>query len=335
MGTATPTTIGEALTLYQELHVSNLRHPKPVRTRIALYFPSLLDRRIDELSAVEVARWHQANRERSQQQANASLVILRALYKWLLAMDLYKGTCPALAVKIKRPLPRQRFLDTEELTRVLRVLAHVPLIYRVYFSLMLFTGCRPGEAAVMQWKDLKFWTDSTTGSVMGTWTKPQTKNGLPHRVPLPPAIVSLLQEHRKDVLDACPWVFPGRNKVVCKAWWHAAWWQIRNAAGIPDVRIHDLRRSCATHLLANGTDLNTISKGVLNHRDLATTAIYAVPLDAGVREALTKNAERMLAAAFGTPDGGGPHPKLTLVPTEAPNDTATNYGRERTANYGA
>src|SRR5690349_5685578 len=67
-------------------------------------------------------------------------------------------------------------------------------------------------------------------------------------------------------------------------------------AGMQDVRFHDLRRTVGAWLAGNGESLHLIGK-VLNHTDVSTTAIYArLNLDP-VRQALERNASKMLAAA--------------------------------------
>ena len=75
-----------------------------------------------------------------------------------------------------------------------------------------------------------------------------------------------------------------------------AWDRIRTKAGIQDVRFHDLRRTVGSWLAGNGESLSLIGK-VLNHRDVSTTAIYArLNLDP-VRQALERQATKMLEAA--------------------------------------
>jgi integrase len=74
------------------------------------------------------------------------------------------------------------------------------------------------------------------------------------------------------------------------------WDRIRTKAGIQDVRFHDLRRTVGSWLAGDGESLSLIGK-VLNHRDVSTTAIYArLNLDP-VRQALERQATKMLAAA--------------------------------------
>ena len=75
-----------------------------------------------------------------------------------------------------------------------------------------------------------------------------------------------------------------------------AWDRIRVKAGIHDVRFHDLRRTVGSWLAGSGESLHLIGK-VLNHSDVSTTAIYARLNLNLVRQALERNAAKMLEAA--------------------------------------
>src|SRR5207248_706192 len=72
------------------------------------------------------------------------------------------------------------------------------------------------------------------------------------------------------------------------------WWGvIRSAAGIPDVTIHDLRRTCASWLACHGENLAIIGN-VLNHSGLQHTAVYARLNMSPVTRALEENSARMM-----------------------------------------
>ncbi len=128
----------------------------------------------------------------------------------------------------------------------------------------------------------------------------ETKAGRPHLLPLPQPLVALLRQLPR--MASCPYVFPGRNGHGHLINVKRAWERIRTKAGIPDVRIHDLRRTVGSWLAGSGESLPMIAK-VLNHRDVSTTAIYArLHLDP-VRRALERNAHRLLLAAGGSGRG--------------------------------
>src|SRR4029078_5671311 len=109
----------------------------------------------------------------------------------------------------------------------------------------------------------------------------------PHIIPLPVQVIDELQ--RLPRLKDNPFVFCGR-------WWKShlvnvakPWQRIRKEAGLDDVRIHDLRRTLGSWLVAAGASLPLIGKA-LGHSNQEATAIYArLQLDP-VRTALNANA---------------------------------------------
>ena len=126
------------------------------------------------------------------------------------------------------------------------------------------------------------------------WTIPETKAGRPHVIPLPrPALAEIMQLPR---LEGNPFVFCGRWGRSHLINVSKPWRRIRKEAKLDDVRIHDLRRTLGSWLVAAGASLPLIGKA-LNHSQPSTTAIYARLQVDPVRAALEANAERMLTYA--------------------------------------
>ena len=110
-------------------------------------------------------------------------------------------------------------------------------------------------------------------------------------------------------MDGNLYVFLGLNGIGHLQNMKRAWDRIREKAGLPDVRFHDLRRTVGSWLAGSGESLSLIGK-VLNHRDVSTTAIYArLNLDP-VRQALERNATKMLEAGESSQD---PKPRNVSV----------------------
>jgi integrase len=79
------------------------------------------------------------------------------------------------------------------------------------------------------------------------------------------------------------------------------WRRIRNAAGLDDVRIHDLRHTFASGGLLVGEGLAMIGK-LLGHTQVQTTARYAHLAADPVKQAATKISDRLALALLGTVD---------------------------------
>jgi len=90
---------------------------------------------------------------------------------------------------------------------------------------------------------------------------------------------------------------------------------------VPDVRVHDLRRTLGSWLAASGYSLPLIGRA-LNHTQVSTTTIYArLNLDP-VREALEHNAALMLSAGL-PQQTSGKVPEGSRRPTTIPAANAT------------
>jgi integrase len=134
----------------------------------------------------------------------------------------------------------------------------------------------------MRWADLDLDT--------AVWVKPaeSTKQRRAHRLPLSPEAVELLRRRRAEreqgrvVALKDDRVFRAAGSIAFRLERH--WQQIRAAAGLDDVRLHDLRHSHASLLIAQGLSLPIIG-AMLGHSDPKTTSRYAHLADAPLREA--------------------------------------------------
>lgn len=175
-------------------------------------------------------------------------------------------------------------MSDDELSRVLAAIADEPDVrWRVYFRLLLILGSRRTELLSARWEHVDL--DKSV------WYLPDTKAKRSHVLPLPPDAVGLLRS--LPSLGKSEFVFPGVGKAGHMMEPKKAWDRIRTAAKIPDVRVHDLRRTLGSRLAMSGESLHLIAK-VLNHSQLATTQIYARLGLAPMRAALEKNAAAMM-----------------------------------------
>jgi integrase len=154
----------------------------------------------------------------------------------------------------------------------------------VAFLVSLLTGARRNEVLTMQWADVDF--------TQSTWRIPETKAGRVHLLPLPRPVLTHLSTLPRFAEN--PYAFVGRWGRGHLVNVSKPWTRIKTAAGLSDVRVHDLRRTLGSWMVAAGHSLPLIGK-TLNHSSVSTTQIYArLQLDP-VRLALEANAEKMLA----------------------------------------
>ncbi|MCW2110262.1 integrase [Bradyrhizobium elkanii] len=192
---------------------------------------------------------------------------------------------------------RERYVDPkDELARLLKALdEHEDKQAADIIRLTLLTGCRKSEALNARWDQFKF-TETKAGPE-GTWTKlsHHTKQKRLHHTPLSTPAVLLLMDLRAAAeaaakakgAEVSPWVFPGRVREQAREGVKRPWEEIRTAAKIDDVRMHDLRHSFASILVSGGNSLEIIGK-LLGHTNPLTTKRYAHLFVDPLREAANR-----------------------------------------------
>lgn len=169
----------------------------------------------------------------------------------------------------------ERYLQATEMKTLFHALQHSrnPLL-KYFVPLALLTGARKRELLDARWCDIDF--------VNGVWRIPMTKSGKPLSLPLTrEAHALLLDLHTRlpdlmGVSDSAEieWVFPnpktGRPFVSIFNSWNSA----RTEAGLPDLRIHDLRHSFASALVNHGVPIYDVQK-LLGHQSIKTTERYS------------------------------------------------------------
>lgn len=284
---ASPVTVHELLTAFDKLHVSQLKDPRVTRCKLRLYFDTLRPLPLESLTVPIVLEWYNRNKTRSQIQADGCISILRTAINRAIEWEMFKGANVAKLVRRKSFPRRKRYVMQEERPALITEIDKQPLMLRIYFYLLYYTGSRPGEIQRIQLNDLKIFAREK--EYVGVLIKPKTKNGDSQQVPIPSFVCGLLVEYLATLPKDQTSLFLGSKGLrPCKEWFHLQWLEIRKRAGLGDVQQRDLRRTCATDLTPH-LDLITISKGVLNHRDLNTTQIYVQPINSRIVDAMNLN----------------------------------------------
>ena len=173
------------------------------------------------------------------------------------------------------------------------------------FFLELSTGLRKGELAALLWEDLD--TDARTlrvdkqaTAVPGGGvkvTRPKTETSI-RTLSVPKETVELLKaEHAKHPDN--PYMFP--SPVTGGMYYpdsiNSLHEKILKGAGLPHIRLHDMRHTAATLMLQNGVDIKTVS-GMLGHYDAGFTLRTYTHTTTKQQEAAANTMGTVLAASL-------------------------------------
>ncbi len=223
-------------------------------------------------------------------------------------------TNPAQYVELPREQRREMLaLSREEIHRFRDTASGDP--HALLYDFALATGARPGEILAVKWSDLDPAYSAVTirravEFIAGSARFKEPKTPKSRRtIPIPPSVVAGLREHRahqaqraleqgKAYARALDLVFANdqgrvidpRNLV------QRSFKPILKAAKLPhELRLYDLRHTCATIALAEGVNVKVVSERLGHASARMTLDVYAHTLP-GMQESATQTLE---AARFG------------------------------------
>ncbi len=259
--------------------------------------PKVGARKVIDIERKDIAELHHSLNH-IPYQANRTLGVLSKMFTlaevWGLRPD---GSNPCLNVKKNVERKRERFLSDEEFARLGGTLSAAERGRTEAQSaidairLLMLTGCRLGEIMTLEWahvnlkaRELRL-PDSKTGAKV---------------VHFGDAVAEVLKGIRR--IDGNPYVITGAIPGRYLTDLQHPWRRIRAAAGLDDVRIHDLRHSFASSALALGEGLPMIGK-LLGHTQVQTTARYAHLANAPIKAAAARISDRIGGAMSARQDG--------------------------------
>jgi integrase len=189
----------------------------------------------------------------------------------------------ALSVKLpKVTAAKMRCLETSEVSRLLQAAAGDRL--EALYYLAIDTGMRPGELYALHWSSVSLSGASVKVEASiedasgGKRVLKATKNDRVRVLPITPLTVQKLREHHQrmvregwDDVDSDT-VFIGERGgwLIARQFLPKSFHPILKRAGLPTIRLYDLRHTCASLLLASGVNIKVISER-LGHSDIAIT----------------------------------------------------------------
>ena len=238
--------------------------------------PRFGSRKLDAVTARDVQLYHaQIKASHCAATANRHLSLLSKLFKLAVQWERVEKNPCAGVKKFRENNQRERFLSEDEIQRLYLAMDQEPNRVAVAaIKFLLLTGLRKEEGLQARWEHV----DPERGVLF----LPHTKSGKSRTAVLNEEASAVLAEQAKQAGN--PYVFPGRVPGRPLNNPHKAFHRILDAAGIENLRIHDLRHSFASLAVNAGATLYQVQH-LLGHASSQTTQRYAHLADSALRQA--------------------------------------------------
>ena len=295
-----PRTPGHPMTAFAEEFLDRQAHRWKPRTQEANsrfvrkdILPAFGHLTVDAITVEHVRDWFASMSDRPGV-ANRAMPVLSMMMR-MAELWGYRphNSNPCKNTRRYRMKPVERFLTAEEMARLNAVLTrdefwcpHIVAIVR----LLMLTGCRFGEIASLEWdwiKDKRIHLPDSKSGPRTVWLSSAAR-----------AVIDAIPRYSAD----CPWLFPARPPTRPIDNIAFQWDRIRDEAGLPGLRLHDLRHSWASTAAMNGVDMVTIAR-LLGHALVETTERYVHLSDRSVADAADRVSNRIHAALAGKEEG--------------------------------
>lgn len=238
------------------------------------------DRKLEEISTLDFQALQKDLKE-TPYEANRVRALLSKMFNLAIQWQ-WITINPVNGVIKYQEQKRSRWLNEQELQRLWRVLDtyHDQSISNI-IRLLLLTGSRRSEVLKASWDQFDL--------EKRIWTKPShmTKQNKMEHLPLSSQALQILEAMKKNISlneQSTNYLFPGKIPGKPLQEIKKAWNTIKYRAELPDVRLHDLRHTHASHLVSSGLSLSIVGK-LLGHTQVSTTQRYAHLADQPLREA--------------------------------------------------
>jgi integrase len=245
------------------------RHEEITRLHLK---PTIGSVRLDKLNALEVQSLYRSKLDsglspRTVQIIHATLhKALKQAVRWSLVP---RNVCEVV-VPPRVPRSEIKPLDTRQARKLLdTALDTQPSFYALYV-LAVTRGMRSGEILGLQWQDVDL--DAGTLQVRrtvfnGAVSTPKTSRSN-RGIRLPEIAVEALIRHPRN----SEWVFSSKHGTSLSVHnlHNRSWKPLLRDAGLPNIRFHDLRHTCATLLLSKGVHPKLVQE-LLGHSSIEIT----------------------------------------------------------------
>ena len=241
-----------------------------------------MEKKMDEVFKVEKNMEPLADKTILEHHRLISTILTQAEKEMLVPYNAAAKATPPRTTK-KDPT----YFQPETISAILEALESEPLKWRLITHLLIVTGCRRGEIMGLKWEKVDFENSRVkidralvSSKSKGVFEE-STKTSDIRYLALPRETMDLLRQHKREQLrlqlaNGDRWLHTGyvftqdngdhMNPDSITGWLK----DFSTRHGLPHINPHAFRHTVASVLLANGTDIVTVSKQ-LGHASITTT----------------------------------------------------------------
>ena len=253
-----------------------------IKEEKALAIAKAMNKKVDEVFRVEKNMEPLADKTILEHHRLISTILAQAEKEMLVP---YNAAAKATPPRINKKDPN--YFQPETISAILEALESEPLKWRLITHLLIVTGCRRGEIMGLKWEKVDFENSRVkidralvSSKSKGVFEETTKTSDIRH-LSLPRETMDLLRQHKREQLrlqlaNGDRWIHTGyvftqdngdhMNPDSITGWLK----DFSARHGLPHINPHAFRHTVASVLLANGTDIVTVSKQ-LGHASITTT----------------------------------------------------------------
>lgn len=256
-----------------------------IKEESAYAIAKAMGRKVDEVFRVEKNMEPLSNKTILEHHRLISTILAQAEKEMLVQ---YNAASKATPPRVNKKDPN--YFQPETVGAILEALESEPLKWRLITHLLIVTGCRRGEIMGLKWEKVDFKNKRVKidralviSKSMGI-IEESTKTSDTRYLSLPQETLDLLREHKMQQISLrlangdrwidTGYVFTQDNGDHMSPDSITGWLKdFSHRHGLPHINPHAFRHTAASVLLANGTDIVTVSKQ-LGHASITTTESF-------------------------------------------------------------
>ncbi len=288
---------------------------------VRLYLkPSLGNTKLDKITPDQIQKMYNKmlNRDLSSSTVKNAHAVLNSALKQAVKWNILNRNPAELVDLPRNTKEEEKALTPDQAIRFIEACTYNRM--KPFFTLMIATGMRPGEALGLKWGDIDFDNNKITinrslSRPGGKWVLVPPKTQKARRtISVPSAVMSDLREQKENqneeknnlknkTYNDHGFVFatktgePFSDRNIISRYFKP----LLKAEGLPDIKLYGLRHTCITLLLSAGENIKVVSERI-GHADVSLTLRTYAHVLPNMQQEATSKLEKIL---FTSTDGDG------------------------------